>query len=623
MKWIVKGSLGLIALVIVVFAGAAIMLATVDPNAYKDRIAAAVREKTGRNLILAGNIKVMYFPVLGFEAADLHLRNPAGFPDKDFLSVGQVQAGVKIIPLFQHKIELTTIRLFKPQIDIIKKADGHTNLEFGNTSGTKEVSNNNAPAGSAMEYSAGKIEISDAVVNYIDEQSGKTTRVDPLNLTLPGFTAGQPEDISLDMAIKSGVTETTMNLRTKGRMTASPDEGIFNITDLKSDITVASPSMPEVTKISMSGNAAIDTRSEKIIISDLQATAKGTSIKGQASITGFSKPDVTFDISAPSVNVSALVPENKNENNAGAKGKNNGDDNQELLPVDLLRKLGLNGNITIGTLKIAGLELADVKIKVAARDGIITADPVSVSLYKGLLTSQMKIDARAASPALSMTGALKDMEISGLLKDMTGEGYVDGLTNATFSLSSRGNTVHTLEDSAGGNVRVDFGKGYINKWQLSKRMNQAIAFFQTGSIPANASDKIYFTSLNGTITGENGIFRNSDLQFIGPKTHALGNGSVNLQSQTVNYNVQVGLGDNPNGFKTAQHLPIRITGPLSAPSYSLDVQAMVKAAAGQKIDAAKQQMISKILGKQEPAAGTADQGLSGGKNGLLNGILGH
>jgi AsmA protein len=623
MKWIVKISLGLIALVIVVFAGAVIMLATVDPNSYKDRIAATVQEKSGRNLTLAGNIKVMYFPVLGFEAADLHLGNPAGFPDKDFLSVEQVEAGIKIVPLFQHKIELTTIRLLKPQIAVIKKADGHTNLEFGSVSGSKEVSSNNAPTGPAMQFSAGKIEISDAIVNYTDEGSGKTTRVDPLNLTLPGFTGNQPEDFSLDAVFKAGAPETTTNLGIKGRLTANPDNGTFNITGLKSDMAVASASMPEVTKISLTGNAAIDTRSQKIIISDLQATAKGTSIKGQASITSFSKPDVTFDLSAPSVDVSALMPGNKNEEKTGAKGENNNGANQELLPVDLLQKLGLNGNITIGVLKVAGLELADVNIKVTARDGLVSADPVSINLYKGSLTSQMKIDARATPPALSLAGALKGMEISDLLKDMTGEDYVAGLTNATFSLSSHGNTVHALEDSAGGNVKVDFGKGYINKWQLSKRMNQAIAFFQTGSIPANASDKIYFTSLNATIAGENGIFSNSDLQFIGPKTHALGNGSVNLRSQTVDYNVLVGLGDDPSGFKTAKHLPIRITGPLSAPGYSLDVQAMVKAAAGQKIEAVKQQMLGKMLDKQKPAAGTADQGFSGGKNGLLNGILGH
>ena len=144
--------------------------------------------------------------------------------------------------------------------------------------------------------------------------------------------------------------------------------------------------------------------------------------------------------------------------------------------------------------------------------------------------------------------------------------------------------MNALNRSAGGQLQFDFGKGYINKWQLSRLMNQAIAYFETGKLDQNASDKIYFTSLDAVFTGQGGVFKNSDLVLIGPKSHALGSGSVNLAAQSVDYTVRVGGGDNPEKFAKKSHLPVRMTGPFSKPAYSIDMQALMQDAVGQKIE---------------------------------------
>ncbi len=54
--------LGIIGLIVLVIAGVAVFLLTLDVNQYKGRIAEAVKDATGRDLTLKGDIKL----VVGF-----------------------------------------------------------------------------------------------------------------------------------------------------------------------------------------------------------------------------------------------------------------------------------------------------------------------------------------------------------------------------------------------------------------------------------------------------------------------------------------------------------------------------------------------------------------------------
>ena len=76
-KWIIKTAAIMTAAIVFVTAVTGITLATFNPNDHKDRIASIVKEKTGRDLVIAGNIGVSLFPVLGFEAHGVQLGNPS------------------------------------------------------------------------------------------------------------------------------------------------------------------------------------------------------------------------------------------------------------------------------------------------------------------------------------------------------------------------------------------------------------------------------------------------------------------------------------------------------------------------------------------------------------------
>lgn len=587
MKFVIRSLMVLIILVFIAGAGAFALLASFDANNYKDRISSAVKQTTGRDLVIAGDIKTTFFPVLGFEVSQVTLGNPAGFGSESFLEVGAAQVGVEFMPLLDKDIRVTKVVLDRPSVNVIKNKDGQTNLAFG-----KPSSDAGTSAGGDLNLSVGTIEISNAKVSYSDRATGKTVTIDPLNLTLPGYKPGQAADMTVGMTVKNG--ESTMEINGKALAKASPDTGAFELSNLNAAIGMSAPALKEPVQVKLKGNGSLNSKTQDIALNipDLAVNWAGTDIKGKADIKGkLPSPLTTFEASASSVSLDNLL--------AGLKQDGTKNPDKPLLPVDLLRGLNLNGKIAIGTFLVNGLTINNVQATIGAKNGLINIAPMTADFYEGKANASLSIDAKGSTPAFTIKNTVTGVEIGHVLKAKMGDDYITGKANIEYDLNSTGNSIDAIKQASGGKFAFNFGEGYINKWQLSRLLNQAIAFFKTGAVAGDAPDKIYFTALNGTFTGQNGVFRNNDTVMTGPEVHALGAGTVSLAANMVDYKIKVGLGTEADVER--KHLPIAITGPLSKPQYKLDTKAMVTDRVKEKL----QDQIMKKLGGNESKEGAA------------------
>lgn len=111
-------------------ATAAVVLPLVfDPNDYKDEIAAAVEEKTGRELTIPGDIELSIFPWLGVDLGEVRLANAAGFGTESFAEFGGAGVNVKLLPLLRKRIEIGTVSLDGMRLRLARKAGGAGNWE--------------------------------------------------------------------------------------------------------------------------------------------------------------------------------------------------------------------------------------------------------------------------------------------------------------------------------------------------------------------------------------------------------------------------------------------------------------------------------------------------------------
>ncbi len=75
----------------------------IDPNNFKPEIAAAVKEKTGRDLELTGPLKLSIFPWVGISTGKMALGNLAGFQDTPFATLEEGNIKVKVIAAISKK----------------------------------------------------------------------------------------------------------------------------------------------------------------------------------------------------------------------------------------------------------------------------------------------------------------------------------------------------------------------------------------------------------------------------------------------------------------------------------------------------------------------------------------
>lgn len=118
------------ALLVVLVAALLIIPSLIDWNGYKAQISQAVRDATGRELDLAGDLSMSLIPSPSLTATDVSLGNVAGAQDADMVDIGEVRVSVALMPLLTGNVQVTEVSLINPVIAIETFEDGTNNLVF-------------------------------------------------------------------------------------------------------------------------------------------------------------------------------------------------------------------------------------------------------------------------------------------------------------------------------------------------------------------------------------------------------------------------------------------------------------------------------------------------------------
>src|SRR5210317_792855 len=93
--------LGILVVTVVAVAilAAIVFVLVFEPNDYKDKISEGVKDTTGRELVIEGDLKLSLFPWLAIELGRTQLGNAQGFDDTPFASFDSARLSVRVMPL--------------------------------------------------------------------------------------------------------------------------------------------------------------------------------------------------------------------------------------------------------------------------------------------------------------------------------------------------------------------------------------------------------------------------------------------------------------------------------------------------------------------------------------------
>jgi len=203
LKWVL---IGLGSLVALVFIGVLVVVWLVDPNRFKPRIEAAVREATGREFTLTGDIQLGFFPWLALRTGEGRFGNAPGFGAEPMVTWRQAQLGAKLFPLLRGELVADRLQLSGVDLRLVRHADGKANWE-GIGSRQPARSSSGEP-----KFSIDGVEIDDSRVSFVDETVPRRIEVtdfhfetDEISLDYPLTDTGLAGTLHMDGFAPAGV----------------------------------------------------------------------------------------------------------------------------------------------------------------------------------------------------------------------------------------------------------------------------------------------------------------------------------------------------------------------------------------------------------------------------------
>ena len=685
----------------------------INPNNFKPEVIAAVKNNTGRDLTLTGDIKISLFPWTGVSTGKMTLSNAIGFQEKTFASLEESAIKINLFPLFLNKIEIDQVIIKDLTLNLEKNSQGINNwddLTRSNVTNVKPLSpiaNNNKPEATnngLTLLAINGVAIENAVINWKNQRSGKILLIKDININSNKFAYDEPVTVDLSLMATSPETNWTESIKLRTGLTVN--QGLTSLAldhsdlQLKSIIKANNNEDKSILAALTINNVAMDRTKQSLNVSGLKLTSQdislsaeiagntnnskfsfqgpitiapfnlrnvlnqldikvpalqdekalskaaatfnllvtndaadlqnmsltldGTQIKGSTTITDFSKPAITFNLASDNMDLDpylAPIADKKSRPiNSPAITLALG---TSTLPVGLLKKLIINGQLSLERLKVNAMTMQDVQLNLDVKEGLINAQQSAKGFYAGSYNGVFSVDMRNNKPILSINEKIVHVQIEPLLNDFNGATKLSGLLDLSTQLEGQGNNAKELKSSLKGKLSFLLTDSVINGFNLQKIIDDAKTIIKEPTLPVdNKNDQMLFSKLSGTASINNGLVQNNDLIGIASKMHLNGKGTADLNSEKLDYKLNARYIKTKATTTEPEQLidtpiNVNIAGTFTKPTYTVDLAAILSDKNKAKID----QFIDKNHNKIDEIVHKIDKKIGPGLGNLLKGLF--
>lgn len=548
MRWmkILAGVVGVLAVALI---GLVIFVATLDLNAYKAEIEAAVEDATGRDLVIEGDLDLAWTPRPTLTTETVRFANAGWGSRGDMATVGRLEVAVEVVPLLSGTLDVQRVVLSDVDLLLERNAEGAGNWQVGGD-----------PAGGAGAMGRGdtapvlrNVSLTDVVVTWkpAPDAASRTLRITGLDLTADSASA------PLDVAIEADMDGDPVTLTgTLPAIAEALRPGATLPVDVKGsvgDLDFALASNLRYTRGKGGALALLD--ADRLSLSVDEVTVTGT-----ASLSlGGPRPHLKADLKSDAI----TLPE-------GEDASESGDALEAPLPLDLLRLLDADVTVALARLTAGGVEVSDIAATAALKDGVLRLDPVTALLSDGRIEAVAVVNAAQAAPQQALTAAWTGADFGKLAKALHGSDTLEARGDAALDLSATGPSVRDMLASLGGTAWITAKDGRISNedWELIAEDLTAnfLPFLEDGG-------RGTLNCAVGRWNVKRGVADTAILMIDSDRVTIAGEGTVDLARETLDMKLVPSPKD-PSLVSLAT--PILFTGSLHDPDIAPDPLAVAK-----------------------------------------------
>ena len=312
-------------------------------------------------------------------------------------------------------------------------------------------------------------------------------------------------------------------------------------------VVAADPLALQSARVSM----AVRQSGQILTLNDLQLIVDGFELQGHVELTDVyrSVPPVVFELHGTELDIDRYLPATDLNQPLAGSDDQSVEQHAGVLPVDVLRDLSINGELSVERLTYNGVTLRDIVIPLATEAQKVEITEAKASLYDGNLFSSFTMDLTAEEPLLTLTSNISAVQTAPLLADyLKADAPLSGSGILNLDVLTRGVSADQWLRQASGALSLRFTDGAINGMNIGREIRRASAALTGASVSAQETElKTDFSELS--ISGEinEGVLSSDDLSFKSPFLRISGGGSVDLPAQQVDYLARVLITDTSEG----------------------------------------------------------------------------
>jgi len=599
-----------------------LVLAFMDWNWFKHPIERAASAKSGRTVIIAGDLRVhiwSWTPTVVVNG--LTLGNPPWEPNRPMAKIDRLEVHLKLLPLLKGDVILPRVALFRPDVYLHQDKEGRANWTFENKAPTNEPASKptRLPVLRDLLIEDGKLQIIDEMrklkVNGTIQAAEQKSKTDPTPFRIEG--KGTINDQPFDLKVAGGplvnldpdhpypydlnITAGDIKVTSKGRVLKPFDLGAMD-----ADVALSGKDLAEgfyLTQLALPNTAPFDLRAHiarrglRFAVTDIDGKVGESDLKGKLDIDATRKrPSMTGELLSDQLrmkdlaaSLGAKTPKGGNSLDAKtetagakqAKGKPAkaapANPNARLFPdahlqVARVRAMDADVRFRAKSIDAGRIPFKQVAFRVKLDNGMLSLDPFAFEMAQGRLSGDAKIDARQTVPKVHIDVRIKDIQLDQLKgKGPDAQAPLGGVMQARMVVNGTGDSVHQVMSDADGMFTLILPNGEVRS--AFAELTGIDVSKGLGLLLTKADDKAPIRCGVAQFNIKDGLMSAQNITFDTQNVVIKGKGDINLGPEELNLEIK---GDPKKVRFTRLRSPIEVKGHLMKPSVGLDVGSTVK-----------------------------------------------
>ncbi len=588
----------LVSVLLLVTLGAVlrVVVARYDFGKLKPGVIRAVKDATGRDLELTGDLRVSIGFSVALAASDVSLANAPWGSRPQMLSAERLEARVGLLPLLLGDLALQRVTLTGVDVFLERDAEGRGNWEFARA---RPAADSEAPS-LAADLVPDEVRVERVQVSLRQGEATRRLSLELLELSPgddPSTTVlrakaewdGQPVVIAGRVGALSRVfshrrfpVDLEGTFGTTALHVAGAVDDVLELKGLDLKFEASGENLGDVGHYfgkvvpavgPFEASARLHGSANEFVLDDLAAKVGRSDFRGSGKVEAREPPKISLALASSLVDLTPLLAVAKRGTESPAPGaegaRREGLFPDDPLPFDVLGRMDADIVLDAKSVQFREARIGEVHLDVEVEGRALRIERLEAS-YEGAKLSGTGCLAPGSPPRAAAKFLVQDFDLGGFVRDVGGGDRVRGHLDIAADLESEGESVKDLVTALDGTLGVVMGKGRLSNYLdliAVDLTDKVLAFWgrHRGENELKCA-VVQFDVRNGLATSKAFVF-DTDAGVL------LGGGTIDVGTEEVDF-LLVPRPRDPSVTSLATKL--RVGGSITAPTVAPDPTALAK-----------------------------------------------